>query len=352
MTDDLLDRLAREAIDETRNLAAAEGWFSPQTDVTIDRGTTPPTVTLKVVTGEPTRIASVKIDVTGPAKTDVPQGTDTIARVEREWGLPVGAVFRQAAWSAAKDQAVATLTATPYAAAKIVQQRSAHRSRALRRGPGRRARERSRVPLRTARDHRLVPLPRLARPQLQHGARGRSLRRAGAPALRPPAERIGLFRERAGVDRSGRRARRRRDSQGRRDRGAGEAPRRRPRLLDRRRVPRQRVVPRRQPRRPRDADAGRGPARVEAAIGVGALHATAERSAVDRHLDRGRRAHRHRGAHHAHGGRRHPLAHGRGAQRARAVRDVLFGRAATRRRRVDPLACGLRRGRAVLAAHR
>ena len=46
MTDDLLDRLAREAIDETRNLAAAEGWFSPKIDVTIDRTTTPPNVTL------------------------------------------------------------------------------------------------------------------------------------------------------------------------------------------------------------------------------------------------------------------------------------------------------------------
>ena len=95
MTDDLLDRLAREAIDETRNLAAAEGWFSPKIDVTIDRKTSPPTVTLVVVPGEPTRIASVRIDVTGPAKTDVPAGTDAIARLEREWGLPVGATFRR-----------------------------------------------------------------------------------------------------------------------------------------------------------------------------------------------------------------------------------------------------------------
>ena len=120
MTDDLLERLAREAIDETRNLAAAEGWFSPKIDVSIDRKTSPPTVILSVAPGEPTRIASVKIEVTGPATTDSPRGTDAIARVERAWGLPVGATFRQAAWSAAKDAAVATLTATPYAAAKIV----------------------------------------------------------------------------------------------------------------------------------------------------------------------------------------------------------------------------------------
>ena len=120
MTDDLLDRLAREAIDETRNLAAADGWFSPKIDVTIDRKTKPPSVTLSVVPGEPTRIASVKIDVTGPASADVPAGTDAIARLEREWSLPVGATFTQAAWSTAKEAAVATLTAIPYAGAKIL----------------------------------------------------------------------------------------------------------------------------------------------------------------------------------------------------------------------------------------
>jgi len=119
MTDDLLDRLAHEAIEETRNLAAAEGWFSPKIDVAIDRKTTPPNVTLSVVTGEPTRIANVKVDVTGPATTDAPRGTDTIARVQSGWGLPVGMIFRQSAWTAAKDQAVATLTSAQYAAAKI-----------------------------------------------------------------------------------------------------------------------------------------------------------------------------------------------------------------------------------------
>ena len=119
MTEDLLDRLAREAIDETRNAAAAEGWFSASIDVTIDRRTTPPTITLAVTTGEPTRITAVSIDVTGPATTDIPRGSDAIAKVRRDWGLPVGARFRQQAWTAAKEQAQATLAASPYAAAKI-----------------------------------------------------------------------------------------------------------------------------------------------------------------------------------------------------------------------------------------
>jgi translocation and assembly module TamA len=119
MTDDLLDRLAAEARDEARMVAAAEGWFSAQVDVTIDRSTTPKSVTLKVATGEPTLVTAVKFDVTGPAATDVPLGTDAIARARRTWSLPVGAVFRQTAWTAAKDSAQAALTASPYAAAKL-----------------------------------------------------------------------------------------------------------------------------------------------------------------------------------------------------------------------------------------
>jgi translocation and assembly module TamA len=119
MTEELLDRLKREAIDTTRNLAAAEGFFAAVTDVGIDRTTTPATVTLKVTEGPPTRITAVHITVTGPAATDGSFGAQAIAKLTREWGLPEGAVFRQPAWSAAKSGALATLAASPYAAATI-----------------------------------------------------------------------------------------------------------------------------------------------------------------------------------------------------------------------------------------
>ena len=119
MTDELLDRLMGEATDETRNAAAAEGFFSPTITVTIDRKSDPAVVKLAVVPGEPTRITSVQISVTGPAATDVPLGTDAIAKATRDWGLAQGEVFSQPAWSAAKTKAVATLAASPYAAAKL-----------------------------------------------------------------------------------------------------------------------------------------------------------------------------------------------------------------------------------------
>ena len=109
----------REATDETRNAAAAEGFFSPTITVTIDRQADPAVVKLAVVPGEPTRITSVQISVTGPATTDAPLGTDAIAKLTRDWGLAQGEIFRQPAWTAAKTKAVATMEASPYAAAKI-----------------------------------------------------------------------------------------------------------------------------------------------------------------------------------------------------------------------------------------
>lgn len=125
MTAELLERLSREARDETRSIAAAEGYFSAVVDIAIDRDVKPPVVTITVHAGEPTRIATVGIDVTGPATADVPLGTDAIAKIRADWGLPEGDVFRQALWTLAKDRALATLRASPYAAAKIAKSEAA-----------------------------------------------------------------------------------------------------------------------------------------------------------------------------------------------------------------------------------
>jgi len=125
MTDDLLERLMREAHDEARDVAAAEGYFSPKIAIAIDRTATPPLVTLTVAPGEPTQVASVRITVTGPATTDAPLGTEAIARLRAGWALEKGEVFRQSAWSAAKTKAVATLAASPYAAARIAHSEAA-----------------------------------------------------------------------------------------------------------------------------------------------------------------------------------------------------------------------------------
>jgi translocation and assembly module TamA len=119
MTLELMERLARDAQAEAREAAAAMGFFSAQVEVATDYSAKPAMVTLTVIPGEPTTIAGVNIDVTGPAVTDTPLGTAAIASMRENWSLPRGDVFRQAAWTAAKARALAALRASPYAAAAI-----------------------------------------------------------------------------------------------------------------------------------------------------------------------------------------------------------------------------------------
>jgi translocation and assembly module TamA len=119
MTDDLLDRLARQAVDQTREAVATAGYFTPHVDIAVDRRTDPFTVTLKVEAGPPTRIAEVSIVVTGPAADDHGAGAAAIAELRSNWGLPKDAIFNQTAWENAKTRAVATLAASPYAAATL-----------------------------------------------------------------------------------------------------------------------------------------------------------------------------------------------------------------------------------------
>jgi translocation and assembly module TamA len=142
MTLDLADRLAREAIEEAKNAAAAEGYFSARVEIAVDRSVRPAVFTVTVVPGEPTRVSDVRIDVSGPA-TEAAAGTAAIARARNEWALPRGDIFRQSQWTIAKEQALAALRRSPYAAAKIAKSeadidpdaRSAELSLALESGP-------------------------------------------------------------------------------------------------------------------------------------------------------------------------------------------------------------------------
>jgi translocation and assembly module TamA len=118
MTEDLLDRLSRDAVAQAREAAATQGFFSAKVDITVDRQTQPVTVRLVISPGEPTQVTSVSIDVTGPAN-DALEGQTAIAKLRDDWLLPQGDIFRQETWTSAKQFAVATLAASPYAAAKL-----------------------------------------------------------------------------------------------------------------------------------------------------------------------------------------------------------------------------------------
>jgi translocation and assembly module TamA len=118
MTRSLFDALVRRARDQAKEAAATEGFFSAAIDIGVDRATTPWTVTVRVTPGAQARVTAATIVVEGAASAG-DTGSEAIATVRREWKLPVGAPFRQPAWIDAKEQAVNTLAANAFAAARL-----------------------------------------------------------------------------------------------------------------------------------------------------------------------------------------------------------------------------------------
>src|SRR5688500_723901 len=63
-------RLADEAVREAREVAATEGYFSPDVAVTIDESVQPPVVRLTVEPGARSAVADVDLRFSGPATED------------------------------------------------------------------------------------------------------------------------------------------------------------------------------------------------------------------------------------------------------------------------------------------
>jgi translocation and assembly module TamA len=118
MTPELLRRLADEAAQDAREVAAAEGYFSPQVRVAIDEQAQPWRVLVQLEPGERTTIAAVEIRFSGPVTADE-QARGALERVRAAWGLARGQPFRQEDWESAKRGAVRELARWRYAAARL-----------------------------------------------------------------------------------------------------------------------------------------------------------------------------------------------------------------------------------------
>jgi len=118
MTPELLRRLADEAERDAREVAAAEGYFSPQVRVAIDEQARPWRVLVQLEPGERSTVAAVEIRFSGPVATD-DEARAALDRVRSTWALPRGQPFRQEDWERAKRQAVRELARWRYAAARL-----------------------------------------------------------------------------------------------------------------------------------------------------------------------------------------------------------------------------------------
>ena len=91
-------------------ILATEGYFSPTFEFFEDRGP----FRVRIDPGPRTQVATVDVAVEGNVEEEVR------ASLLVEWSLPVGQAFRQSDWNTAKQTALASLLASEYAAARLV----------------------------------------------------------------------------------------------------------------------------------------------------------------------------------------------------------------------------------------
>ena len=118
MDDERLKRLVDEAIRESREAAATDGYFSAHVQAQIDSSGEPWVVRLRIEPGERTRVTEVDIRFTGPATSDG-EARPYMERARQNWPLRPGQPFRQDEWESAKRQAVRDLSSFRYAAAAV-----------------------------------------------------------------------------------------------------------------------------------------------------------------------------------------------------------------------------------------
>ncbi len=121
LSDSELARLLTSAQQDTREMAATLGFFSP--DIRAEQHATPEgraarRVTLTVVPGEPTLVREVHIQFTGAMASD---GAAMAQRqqIQANWALRSGMRFTQAGWDNAKLQALRQMTAQRYPAGQL-----------------------------------------------------------------------------------------------------------------------------------------------------------------------------------------------------------------------------------------
>jgi translocation and assembly module TamA len=112
LSDSELARLLSAARQNTQDLLATLGYFSP--DISIEQQSTNSTtvarrVNLSVAPGVPTLVSEVHIEFIGAISSD-PAAHIQRQQIEANWMLRAGMRFTQASWDAAKQQAMRELT--------------------------------------------------------------------------------------------------------------------------------------------------------------------------------------------------------------------------------------------------
>jgi translocation and assembly module TamA len=111
-----LDRLAAAAPAQARTLLQTEGYFAASVQLQREAdGDALPLVRLRVDPGPEARVTTVALDAEGEVRSD--SAGEALGALRAAWPLRPGERFRQTAWDAAKNAALAQLRAQGYLAA-------------------------------------------------------------------------------------------------------------------------------------------------------------------------------------------------------------------------------------------
>lgn len=116
LNEDQFNFMVATADEQVAELVATEGYFSPETFVSVERVNGRQVVNIRVKPGPRTRVSNVELQVTGPAQQRSPQ---QVERLIREWPLVQGEAFRQEEWGDAKRSTLEKLRNHLYAAAEV-----------------------------------------------------------------------------------------------------------------------------------------------------------------------------------------------------------------------------------------
>jgi translocation and assembly module TamA len=121
LSDAEIDRLLSAARQDTQELLATLGYFSPE--ISIERtasasSTTARLVKLSVSPGEPSLVRAVRITFKGAINSDA-TAQQQRQQIESNWALPVGRRFTQTGWDDAKRLALRQLTTLRYASGQL-----------------------------------------------------------------------------------------------------------------------------------------------------------------------------------------------------------------------------------------
>lgn len=117
LTEQELQRLTDITPEQIRELLATEGYFSPKVDAQLDMSAAEPVARFHVEPGEPTTVGTVEIRFKGDIAREEHAGR--VARLQRQWSLETGDIFKQSAWSSAKNDLLKSLLVRDYPAARI-----------------------------------------------------------------------------------------------------------------------------------------------------------------------------------------------------------------------------------------